>query len=238
MIGNMREVIELSGKDNKESLNIIVTKVLDVLKSGGLALIPDGVGYGLVGNSAESIRRIFDIKGRSLEKSLTHYMSVDYISNVAILDEKNTQLIDEITKRVPCCFAVPYNNNSPYFRSLDQFALKQSTKSNTVALFFEREDALIKNLLQLSLSQDFPLIVSSANLSCKGNNYRFEEVLEQGIPELVDICVYSKIPCKYESEASISDTKLGSTIIKLPEKQIIREGIFARQIKKFLGEYK
>ena len=230
----MKESIELSGKETEEDLEIIARRVFSVVNAGGLALLPDGIGYGLVGHSSESVRRIYNLKGRPLSKPLTHYMGISYIPNLASISNKDISLIGGITQKVPCCFIVPYKD-SAYFGNLERFAFKQSTKSGTVALFLERDDLLVNKLLELTLPQDFALIVSSANSTGQGNTYRFEE-FPKNIKEGVDICIYSQTPCKYELEAQEGNKKNGSTLVQLPNRQIVRKGVLSNLIDKMLEE--
>jgi len=213
-------------------LEKIARQVYDVVHAGGLALIPDRIGYGLVGNSPDSIQRIYELKGRSLTKPLTHYMNITCLSDIANISQIDIDLINRVTQEIPSCFVVPYKENN-YFKNLNNYTLKQSTKEGTVALFFERDNPLIKGLLECSLTHDFPLIVTSANLSGSGNIYRFEEIPE-AIRRGVDICISSEEPCKYLAEASEQIKKLGSTLVKLPERKILRKGVLSNLIAKFL----
>jgi len=230
----MKEAIELYGKETEDDLKTIARGVFSVINTGGLALLPDGIGYGLVGHSSESVRRVYDLKGRSLSKPLTHYMGASYVSNIANINNTDIQLIERITRKVPCCFIIPYKD-SAYFENLERFTFEQSTKSGTVALFFERDDPLVNKILELTLPQEFALIVSSANLTGQGNTYRFEEV-PKNIRESVDICIYSQTPCKYELEAQEGNKKNGSTLVRLSNRQIIRKGVLSNLIDKMLGE--
>src|SRR4030042_4158365 len=226
--------IEINSNEDEREIEAISNEVYKTIKAGGLALLPDGIGYGLVGNSESSIRRIYQLKQRPLTKPLTHYMNFQHSQNVANISLNDQELIQRITEITPCCFVVPYKE-SKYFKNLGAFPLSQSTKDKTVALFFERDDPLVKRLLEQSSREDFALIVSSANTSGEGNSYTIEDV-PSSIRNGADLVVYSFSPCQYKPQESLTKKKLGSTLIRLPGRKLIRKGVMLDLISKLLEE--
>jgi len=221
-------------KNNSGNIEVIAGKAYEIIKNGGLVLLPDGVGYGLVGNSNDSIKRIYNLKKRPESKPLTHYMSLKYINDIVSVSNKDFWLIKNISSQFPCCFIVSYKKCS-YFEKLDDLTLKQSTKNGTVALYFNEEDLLVQKIISLAQKDGIALIVTSANISGSGNAYKVDDVAEI-ILDNVDMVIFDSRPCKYYKEASIKKNKLGATIINLADKRILRKGIFHKEIVSFLGE--
>jgi len=226
-------MIRLEIEKREDNVRSIAEQVFSRIFEGGLVLLPDGFGYGLIGHSEKSVQRIYVLKERASTKPLTHYMNTAHFPSVGIVSGEDYDLVCSITKRIPCCFVVPYKDTA-YFRNLPDFSRRFSTKDGTVALFFE-EDTLVQQLLKLSLRENFPLIVSSANRSGEGNTYRFQDVPEN-ICRGTDVVVYDNKPCKYFHEASEKRKALGSTIVDLSSKHILRRGILVSRIEKLLGE--
>lgn len=219
---------------SKDENNVkqVADEIYRTIKEGGLALVPDSIGYGLVGNSEESVKRIYSLKNRPLSKPLTYYMRQDYIRNIAEISADDGRIIDKVVSEVPCCFIVPLKR-SAYFDNIDRSAFDLSTKEGSVALFIEDEDTLIQRLLDISLAEDFPLIVSSANLSGHGNIYSFEDIPDE-ILDGVDLIIRDPEVCRYNTTAWCQDRYLGATIIRLPEKKMKREGVLYSRIRQLI----
>lgn|SRR3989338_4488891 len=217
------------------SIEEIAKETYNALRDGGLVLVPDCIGYGLVAHSEESVRKIYSLKERDFSKTLTHYMNLKYCRNVADISEQNFELIEKVTREAPCCFIVPLQQGTyyehPYFSNLSDFALNQSTEKGTIALFFENESPLVNDLTALALEDNFALIVSSANKSGEGNTYEFTRV-PATISENCNLTLYYKEPCKHIKEASQpkESNLLGATIVDIKTKKILRHGVFANTI--------
>ncbi len=215
-----------------QNLKVIAHKAYEVIKNGSLVLIPDGVGYGLAGNSENSIKRIYNLKRRPTSKPLTHYMSLKYLKKLAYISNKDFNLIKKISLQFPCCFVVSYKNTS-YFKKLDYFTFKQSTKNGTVAFYFDEEDTLVQKMVSLAQKDNTALIVTSANMHGTGNTYKFKDIPKK-ILDYVDFVIYDLKTCKYYKQASVRKNKLGATIINLGNKKILRKGIFHKEISSLL----
>ncbi|RDD53425.1 MAG: threonylcarbamoyl-AMP synthase [Candidatus Korarchaeota archaeon NZ13-K] len=74
----------------------VIIEVVEVLKRGGLVIYPTDTVYGLGADAEneESVRRVYEVKGRPGEKRLTIAVSdIDMLERYALLDEISRELI-------------------------------------------------------------------------------------------------------------------------------------------------
>jgi tRNA A37 threonylcarbamoyladenosine synthetase subunit TsaC/SUA5/YrdC len=152
-------------------------RALDVVRSGGVAIIPGDVGYGCVAASPEALVKIFKAKGRAANKR--HGLNGDWQLHreLHILDQPALDMIDTITLDydLPLGVIAPFRSDHPMIQKLDRDTLDASTVDNTLNVVvnvgtFQRE------LARVSREAGIPVLGSSANLSGTGIKSSVEEI--------------------------------------------------------------
>ena len=127
---------------NEKSQKILVaddvkvqsTVVLETIRNGGVAVIPLDVAYAIVGNSKESIERIFTCKERSYEKPSGMFSNYELLKEIQIIDKWKHDIIKAVIhdNDLPMSTDAPFKKDHPMFRNVDTWVLKNSTKSFTI----------------------------------------------------------------------------------------------------------
>lgn len=208
-----------------------VEKAYRVIKDGGLALIKGDIGYGLIGHSEESIRKMYEIKGRPASNPCITVGSPDVLRDVAVLkDPRIMDWIEEISQHTTLAVVNAINPESKLLAGLSEFVLSQCTKEGTVASFLNTGE-FISEMVKIGVKEDFLLVASSGNVSSFGNNYRFEDVQ----PEIINGVDYylDMGEAKYKN-----DKKLATTIVNLTNFTYKRIGVNHDLIDSTLTKFK
>ncbi len=148
----------------EKDLNIL-DEVLDLLRHGAVAILPTDNVYGLVtnGDFAESVERIYTLKGRDHSKPLCYYTTPEAASHWGQLDERASRIIDLWPEAVS--LIVPKRASVPDYitRGMDSVLL--------VCI-----DSFVEELARRA---DFPIVATSANLSNEPAITEFEKACEQ-----------------------------------------------------------
>ncbi len=192
-----------------------IDKIVSILKSGGVVLLPTDTIYGLMcdATNTTAVDKIYRMKGRDYSKPMlilasSKEMLNEYCTNIGNLEEEIIDLylpgeltiILEKTKKVP--------------------DLVTASKS-TVGVRVPNNKELIDIIEKLGK----PLVSTSANISNKGSSNSIDEI-DDTIKKEVD----------YIYDIGTIDNK-ESTIVKVENDEvlILREGLLAQPIKKRFG---
>lgn len=147
----------------------VVGKASEILKSGGVLILPFDTVYGLCAEAgnADAVARIFDLKNRDLNKPIGVAVdSIDGIENIAKLDEKSEQYI---SSRIPGKFtfilkARLYNRIS-----------KLCQKNGTIAVRVPNSDIILSIIKKTGMV----LAQTSANIAGAENIASVDELINQ-----------------------------------------------------------
>ncbi|MCP4023088.1 MAG: Sua5/YciO/YrdC/YwlC family protein [Desulfobacteraceae bacterium] len=194
----------------------------NVIKSGGLVMIESKVGYGLLGHSAESMKRKYKLKNRSFEKRCICIGNQDIFNELSVCTKEEKIIVEELSKRYLICFVTPYNPDSKLLTELDEFTLQQVTKDGTIGIFLNL-GTLAETMAGIGLKENILLTGSSANVSLTGNNYTVESV-EPEIRESVDYIVDGGMAVYHNPNG------LPGTVLDLKTLDPIRKGALYSEI--------
>lgn len=144
----------------------VINEAIDVLADGGVVLYPTDTVYGLGANifDSKAVRRVFEIKQRSLLKPLSILVSdVDAIDLVAKVSLKQKQLINQ---RLPGPYTFILNKRKIVPRAV-------TSGSSCVGV------RVPDNEIACRLASLFPITTTSANLSEEDVLSSPNEILEQ-----------------------------------------------------------
>lgn len=208
-----------------------VRKVYDIIKNGGLTLLKANIGYGLIGHSERSIRKMYEIKGRPLSNPCITIANVDVLRDLVIMkDDRLLDWIDDVSQMSTLAVINKVNPQSRFLGNLNDYVRRQCTENNTVATFI-RTGSFIERLVEMAYKDDLLLVGSSGNVSSTGNRYRFDDVQQQ-VLEGVDY-YHDHGPAKYEN-----DKRLATTIVNLTNFTFRRKGVNHEYIEQSLNAFR
>lgn len=192
-------------------------RAFDVLKGGGIAIMPNDIGYSLIGGSASSLKRIFDTKQRAATK-LNAMVANDAIhQEVHRCSPRGRDIVAAITKDygLPLGCIAPANFDHPLLRGLDRNVIAASSKDGTIVMLLNagRFHAAIT---ALSHAEGHPLFGSSANKTLSGTKFCVEDI-EPAIKAIADIVVDHGLQ-KYHPYKS------SSTLLNVETMEVVRFG--------------
>lgn len=195
----------------------------NVLMRSGLILIKLDIGYGLIGHSDESIRRAYQLKGRSENNPCV------VPGNIAVLQNLcpgiHQTMLDWIGAQIewtPLSVIHDLDSQSPLWLSLPPLARHYSSRNGSVAVFLHAGE-FMDALVEWAWGEHKLLTGSSGNLSGQGNSFRPEDLAPSLIAG-VDLFVNHGVS-RYENPQ-----RLATTMIDLRMLQITRKGIHCSQL--------
>lgn len=192
-------------------------RVFQVLQSGGIAIIPVSVGYGIVAVDPDALCRIFIAKKRSPHKR--HAMIGSYslhreIHNLPAREQRMVKTI-AVDLDLPLGVVAPYDVQHPMIQKLPPQTLGQSTVDGTLAMLVNG-GPLQERLSRLAADAELPLLGSSANLTGTGTKTVVEDI-EAEVKSAADIVIdYGR--------AKFNHPRPSSTIIDFSHLKAIRYG--------------
>ena len=204
-----------------------------IIRNGGLAIIPSRVGYTLLGNSENSIRKMFKIKGRPLSKPCVILTNRKILSELAIVSEKSITLVDKINKqKLLCGFILPRKEHELY-TSLTRWTSYYSQHKGT-SCFVINAGQYIDYLVNKSFDDEILIVGSSANRSGTGNEGIFSKIPKE-IRDNVDCAI--KDDSFVSREYNPNTRGQGVMIEWIKDKPaILRRGLFIDEIERILKD--
>lgn len=191
--------------------------VFQVLKRGGIAIIPMDVGYGIIATDSDALNRIFQTKQREPHKRHAMVGSYSLHRELQVISPQQVDMVKLLTVQLnlPLGVVAPYCPNHPIVRKMSPDVLAQSVVEDTIAMLVNG-GALVEELSRLATLEELPLMGSSANITGKGAKTVVEDI-EPDILRLADIVVdYGKQ--KFHSP------RVSSTMIDFRTIKVIRYG--------------
>lgn len=181
-------------------------RVFDVLKAGGIALLPGDVGYFLVAGNFDGVAKIFSTKNRGAHKRHPTIGSLELQRELHTLTPEQGEIIKHLTEDIGLPLAVVgrYRPDHAMMKHFDEESLDASSADGTIHMAIN-VGSLANELARLAHAENFLLQGSSANPSGTGNKFRLEDVPEE-IKSIADIVIDYGL-------AKYSVYGLGSTIL-------------------------
>lgn len=204
-----------------------IRKIWDVLESGGIAICPNTVGYGIWAGSPTSVNRVFETKQRGRHKR--HALISDEIGQREIqdLDSRKQDMIECLTKDhdLPVGVVAPCRLDHALLKKVDPALLRASTANGTIGMLLNG-GPLHTAIGRLSREAVHPVFGSSANISGSGTKFRLEDI-EPEVRAIADLEVDWGLR-RYHTYGR------SSTIINFTDMSVIRIGSCYELIKDVL----
>lgn len=192
-------------------------RIIDVVKNGGIALVPQHTGYAMCGASMQPLKKIFDTKQRGGHKRNAMAADLQLQRDLMTLGKREQEMVEAIVVDydLPLGVIGPFRPDHPLLAKLGDEALKASSANGTIGNLLNA-GPLHKELTRLSREELVPLFGSSANLTGTGSRFRLEDV-PQELRDISDIEVDHGL-CRYHTYGR------SGTLINFQTMQVIRFG--------------
>jgi len=189
----------------------------DTLQAGGIAIVPNDVGYSILGGSPAALRRIFETKGRAASKLNAMVGNADIQRELHICGQRGRDIVAAITEDydLPLGCIAPCRIDHPLLRTLTPDALAASTRNDTLVILMNA-GKFHAAITRLSFEENQPLIGSSANRSLSGTKFTVEAI-EPEIKAIADVIIDHGLQ-KYHAYAA------SSTLVNVETLDVVRIG--------------
>lgn len=152
-------------------------RTIDVIKAGGIALVPNDTGYAMCGSSMDPLQRIFDTKKRGGHKRNAMAADLETQRDLHTLSPRAQQMVEALVvdHDLPIAVIGSFRPDHPLLRKLGEEAMRASTAAGTIGALLNA-GPFHAALCKLSREEVVPLFGSSANLTGTGTKFRVEDV--------------------------------------------------------------
>ncbi|WP_043161582.1 Sua5/YciO/YrdC/YwlC family protein [Bradyrhizobium sp. Ai1a-2] len=194
-------------------------RVYDVLRSGGVAIVPYDLSYAIQCAGDDALRRVYAAKNRSYDRASGVCGSYVVHEAVHVMSETGRRIVRSITQDhdLPLSVVAPFREDHPFMKALTPFLFGMATRDGTVN-FLLNGGELRDRIVAHAWRDNFPFVGSSANRSLAGTKYRVEDI-EQEVRDAADIII------DYGTSRWEHPNGLSSTQIDFRTMKVIRWGL-------------
>lgn len=205
-------------------------RAFDVMKRGGIAILPNDVGYSLIAADGTALRRIFEVKRRAPSKLNAMLGNRDLHRELHVVSERGRAIVEAITEDydLPLGLVAPCRSDHPLLKALDPDIYQRSTRDDTLLMLLNA-GPFHARITKLSLDERTLLFGSSANLSLHGTKFRVED-MEPEIRAVADITIDYGLMKYHPWQAS-------STLLNCETCEVIRFGSCYENIRDILRRH-
>jgi tRNA A37 threonylcarbamoyladenosine synthetase subunit TsaC/SUA5/YrdC len=192
-------------------------RVVDVIRNGGIAILPNDVGYAMCGSSMDPLRKIYDTKRRGSHKRNAMAADLETQRELHTLDKRAQEMVEAIVvdHDLPLGVIGTFRSDHPLMAKLDDEALRSCTAVGTLGMLLNA-GPLHAEVCRLSREEIVPLFGSSANLTGTGPRFRVEDIPDE-LRQIADITIdYGLRRCHVY--------KRSGTLINFSTMEVIRIG--------------
>ena len=159
------------------------------MRGGGVAILPNDVGYSLIAGEAPALRRIFETKRRAPTKLNAMLGDADHHRELHACSARGREIVEAITVDydLPLGVIAPCRRSHPMLARLDPDTYERSTAGDTL-LMLMNAGRFHAAITRLSFQAGYPLFGSSANLSLTGTKFDPRDI-EPEIRAIADVVV-------------------------------------------------
>ncbi len=192
-------------------------RAFEVLRSGGVAVVPNTIGYSALGASPDALDLIFRTKGRAPQKLNAMVGDMQTHRSLHVCSERGRRIVETIVYDygLPLGCIAPYSTDHPLMTALPPEVVAASTRADTLVMLLNAGD-FHAELTRIARENGVALFGSSANLTLGGTKFRVEDI-EQEILDIAGIVVDHGLQ-KYHPYGS------SSTLINVETLEVVRRG--------------
>ena len=192
-------------------------RAMTVMARGGIAILPNDVGYSLIGATAPALHKIFATKRRAPSKLNAMLGNEELHRELHQVSGRGRDIVQAIVQDydLPLGLIAPCRSDHPLLTALDPDIYARSTRDNTLLMLLNA-GPFHREITRLSLEQQTLLFGSSANLSLHGTKFRVED-MESEITAIADVVIDYGLMKYHPWQAS-------STLINCETLEVVRYG--------------
>ena len=200
------------------------------MEAGGIALLPQSVGYSLIAAHRAPLRKIFDTKRRTPSKLNAMLGNDAIVGELYVLSSRAREVFDAITRcfDLPLGAIAPFRREHPIFHLLDDDMMARSTKDGTLLMLLNA-GPFHAAITRLSHAAKVALFGSSANVSMTGAKFSSDDI-EPEIRAIADVCIDYGL-MKYHPY------RQSSTLLNLETLEVVRHGSCYEDIRDVVRRY-
>ena len=144
-------------------------RVFEVLKAGGIAVVPASMGYAIATSNVDNLERIFLTKQRPSHKRHAMGGSFELHTQLHRLSERNAAIVRWLVHDfdLPLGVIGPYDPDHPILKNIDQKTMEAATVGGSLAMLINA-GAIIDEITKLTMAAGISHLGSSANISGTG----------------------------------------------------------------------
>lgn len=200
-------------------------RVYEVLKDGGVALVPTCAGYGLLALRTQAVERIYALKGRPANKPCITVATWPIFDEVvAAVDAPIRAWLAETVRWTPLAVVGWIRPHARLLAPMEPFVRAQCTSAGTIATFHAAGE-LVTGVAEHAFADGTLIVGSSANRSGTGNCYTVAEVpdeMRRGVDLVIDVGPVARLGAE----------RLATTLLDLTQDRFLREGIRFAEIER------
>lgn len=192
-------------------------RAFDVMQKGGIAILPNDVGYCLIAAHRPALKKIFDTKRRAPTKLNAMLGNHALHREPHIVCERGRKIVEAISLDygLPLGLIAPCRPDHPLLTKLDPDTYERSTKDNTLLMLLNA-GPFHAEITRISREEETLLFGSSTNLALHGTKFRVED-MEPEITAIADIIIDYGLMKYHPWQAS-------STLINCETCEVVRFG--------------
>jgi tRNA A37 threonylcarbamoyladenosine synthetase subunit TsaC/SUA5/YrdC len=205
-------------------------RAFDAMRCGGIAIVPNDVGYAAMAHSYDALQRIFDTKGRAPTKLNAMIGHNQLHRRLHRCSTRGREIVAAITEDydLPLGVIAPADFTDPFLARLDPRVIEASTRDGTLLMLLNAGQFHFA-LSELSDAQDTAIFGSSANLTLQGTHFSVEAI-EPEIRAIADVVVDYGV-LKYKPYGC------SSTLLDVESLMVYRHGIAYESISWILKKH-
>lgn len=193
-------------------------RAFDVMRGGGIAILPNDVGYSLIAGEGPALRKIFDTKRRAPSKLNAMLGNDHHHRELHRASPRGRDIVKAICHDydLPLGVIAPCRPDHPMLKRLDADTYARSTAEDTL-LMLMNAGRFHAEITRLSFEAGYLLFGSSANLSLTGTKFQVETI-EPEIRAIADVTVDYGLMKYHPWQAS-------STLLDIETMKVVRFGV-------------
>ena len=116
-------------------------KAMQTMQAGGIAILPNDVGYSLIASHASALHKIFETKRRAPQKLNAMLGNDDLHLALHRVSTRGREIVQAITMdyNLPLGLVAPCDPEHPLLRQLDSDIYDRSTRDGTLLMLLNAE---------------------------------------------------------------------------------------------------
>ena len=192
-------------------------RVFAALDAGGIAVVPNDIGYSVLGGSSAALTRIFRATGRQASKRNALVADAAWHRALHVCGTRGREIVQAITDDygLPLGAIAPFRRDHPAVLACDGETIADSSQDGTIAMLLNA-GRFHAALTALSYEAGRLLFGSSANLTLTGTRFCVEDTPPE-ITGIADVVIDHGLQRYHVYAAS-------STLLNVETLEVVRHG--------------